>query len=132
MGMIAINAQPILDARRRGLKPAELILVSLVGRINEVNHTVYATANGNYNWQWVRGIAICIFATSAVDWRPVARSIARARPSHLYLWDVDREEGTDVAFLPNFADLCKPKDKIRWELDFLPWMDFQNMEFACN
>jgi len=51
MGMIAHNAQPIFEARRRGLMTAEMVLVSLIGRINEQNHTVYANPQNAYDWK---------------------------------------------------------------------------------
>lgn len=42
MGIIPHGAQRIIDARQKGMKPAELVLVSLIGRLNENNPTVYA------------------------------------------------------------------------------------------
>ncbi len=132
MGVIASNAQPILDARQKGLKPAEMILVSLIGRINEPNHTVYANPKTRYEWLWARGLQICIYAAKDVNWADTARSIASEGPSYLAIWDADRHEGSDVHFLPNPADIHKPKTDWRWNLDFLPWLPFQNREFACS
>lgn len=132
MGMIASNALPILEARKRGLKPAEMILVSLIGRINESNHTVYAKPGREYDWLWARGLQVCIYTSPDVDWRPVARSIASERPSILSIWDADNRQGANVCLLPNPADIDKPQDQWRWMLDFLPWLPKQNQEFAWN
>lgn len=132
MGMIAAGAQQILNARQKGLKPAEMILVSLIGRINEPNHTVYANPKTRYEWLWVRGLQICIYATKEVKWTDTARSIASERPSYLAIWDADRHEGSEVHLLPNPADIHKPQSEWRWDLDFLPWLPFQNREFAWN
>ena len=132
MGMIASNAQMILDARRKGFKPAELILVSLIGRLNEPNHTVYASPKNDYEWSWTRDLQICIYATSEVQWRGVARSIAIAEPSFLAVWDADRKQGADIYLLPDVTDIEKPKSDWRWNLDFLPWLRSQNEEFAWN
>lgn len=130
--MIASNAQPILDARRKGLKPAEMILVSLIGRVNEQNHTVYADPKKEYDWKWARGLRICIYTSPDVNWRAVARSIASERPSFLGLWDADRRQGANVYLLPHPSDIDKPQNEWRWNLDFLPWLPTQNQEFAWN
>lgn len=132
MGMIPNGAQRIIDVRKKGMRPAEMVLVSLIGRINELNPTVYASAKKDYDWSWLRGLQVCIYTTPEADWRSVARSIASQKPSFLGLWDADRREGADVYFLPNVADIEKPKSEWRWHLDFLPWLPWQNQEFAWN
>jgi hypothetical protein len=132
MGMIAPNAQPILEARTNGLKPAEMVLISLIGRINEQNHTIYANPKRQYDWLWVRGLQVCIYAARDVDWRNLARSVASERPSYLALWDADRRQGANVCLLPDPADIEKPQAEWRWNLDFLPWLPSQNKEFAWN
>ncbi|WP_040039608.1 hypothetical protein [Noviherbaspirillum autotrophicum] len=132
MGMIASNGLPILEARKKGLKPAEMILVSLIGRINEPNHTVYAQPSKVYDWLWVRGLQVCIYAAPSVDWRAVARSIAFERPSFLGVWDADNRQGANVYLLPHPADIDKPQNQWRWMLDFLPWLPFENKEFAWS
>jgi hypothetical protein len=132
MGMIASNALPILEARKKGMKPAELILVSLIGRINEQNHTVYARPGKGYDWFWMRELQVCIYTSPEVDWRPVARAIALQRPSFLAIWDADNHQGANVYLLPHPADIDKPQEQWRWTLDFLPWLPFQNKEFAWN
>lgn len=130
--MIAANAKPIIEARQRGMKPREMILVSLIGRLNEPNHTVYANAVKPYDWLWARGLEICIYATPEINWRDTVLAIAAARPSLLLLWDADRKQGADVYFLPRVDDLTKPKTDWRWDLSFLPWRKSQNEAFAWN
>lgn len=132
MGMMPSNAQPIVDARKRGLKPSELILVSLVGVINEKNHTVYAKPKTDYTWFWVRGIKVCVYTLPDVEWRPVVRSIAFERPSYLAIWDVANQEGADVHLFPNPDDVVKPQSEWRWQLDYLPWLACENEAFAWN
>ena len=132
MGMIAPNAQPILDAREKGFKPAELILISMIGRLNESNHTVYASPSKQYDWAWARGLKVCIYAAPGVQWRGVLHAIASVSPSWLGLWDADRHEGTDVYLFPDASDIDKPQTDWRCNLDFLPWLPFQNKDFAWN
>lgn len=130
--MIPANALPIIEARKKGLKPADLILVSLIGRLNEKNHTVYAAPGRDYDWRWCRDIAVIVFAAPGVIWRPCVASIAACLPSYLGIWDADRREGAQVWRLPRVDDIEKPKGQWRWELDFLPWLPFQNQEFAWS
>jgi hypothetical protein len=132
MGIIAPNAQAILDVRRKGLKPAELILVSMIGRLNEPNHTVYASSSKQYDWMWARGLQVCIYATAGIQWRGVARDLASAKPSWLGLWDADLHEGTDVFLLPDTSDIDKPQTDWRWNFHFLPWLPCENKDFAWN
>lgn len=130
--MIPHGAQRIIDARQKGMKPAELVLVSMIGRLNENNPTVYADPRREYEWFWARGLQVCIFASTEVSWRAVALPIKRQSPSALYLWDADRREGAEVFLIPNMADLDKPRNEWRLNLDFLPWLPSQNEEFAWN
>lgn len=132
MGIIPHGAQRIIDARQKGMKPAELVLVSLIGRLNENNPTVYADPRREYEWFWARGLQVCIFASTEVNWRAVALSIKRHGPSALYLWDADRCGGAEVFLIPSMADLDKPRSEWRLNLDFLPWLPSQNEEFAWN
>lgn len=132
MGMIASNAQPILDARRNGMKPNEMILVSLIGRINEPNHTVYANPKKDYEWLWARGLEICIYAAPGVNWRAVALPIASERPSYLGIWDADRKQGADVYLLPHLDDIVKPQSEWRHVLHFMAWLPYQNEAFAWS
>lgn len=130
--MIAQNAKPILDARLKGFKPAEMILVSLIGRINEPNHTVFANTKLEYNWKWARGLQVCIYTSPTVEWRPIAHAIASAKPSFLGIWDADSRRGANVYLLPHPDDIELSQNQWRWTLDFLPWLPSQNMEFAWN
>jgi hypothetical protein len=131
--MIPSNAQPIIDARTKGFKPVELILVSLIGRLNEPNHTVYADAAKRYDWRWVRGLQLCIFAEPGTGWIQTAKDIAEHRPFYLSLWDANRKEGAQLWLFPKVEDIAKPPQQWRHALDYLPWLDCQNKDFeSCN
>ena len=59
--MIAKNAQPIIDARLRGKKPADMVIVSLVGPVGMENPTVFADPAQQYDWRWCRGLDVCVY-----------------------------------------------------------------------
>jgi hypothetical protein len=127
--VIATNAQPILDARLRGFKPDELVLVSLVGHINAANHTVRAIPATAYDWRWVRDLELCVYVGERGDWVDTLKSIALQRPAYLGLWNCIDHWGARAYLIPTAADIARPVRQWAYELDFLPWLDFQNEEF---
>lgn len=130
--MIPNGAKAIAEVRSRGLKPAEMLIVSLIGRVNEQNHTIYAAGDKEYDWSWARGLQVCVYADSRSKWRPVLNAIATVNPAYLALWDAEKRQGAQVWRLPYASDIEKPKEQWRWKLDFLPWLPIQNQEFAWN
>lgn len=127
--MIAANAQAILDARLQGFKPDELVLVSLVGHVSAANHTVLAIPATTYDWRWVRDLELCVYIGEGQDWVGTLKAIALQRPAYLSLWNTAERWGARVYLIPTAADIAKPVRQWAYELDFLPWLDFQNEEF---
>lgn len=133
--MIAQNAQPIVAARLRGMKPSEMIRVSLVGTLCAGNHQVHALPDTAHDWRWACDLDVCVYAKSTDDWYATLKQVAHARPEFLSLWFTDLHAGSKVYLIPTSDDIarCRPVPKWEYELDFLPWLDFQNQEFAqCN
>lgn len=131
--MIAVNAQPIVDARLRGFKPSELILVSLVGHVCAENHTVRAIPATPYDWRWVHGLELCVYVGERGDWVDTVKAIALQRPAYLAIWNCAEHWGARVYLIPTAEDISKPVRQWAYELDFLPWLDFQNDDFiACR
>lgn len=130
--MTPSGAMPIIEARKRGFKPADMVIVSLVGRPGEANPTVYANPNATYDWRWLVDLQVCIYAKGSTCWEPTAKAIASCRPACLFLWDVERYEGANVHLHPYVDDIEKPQSQWRWRLNLLPWLPFQNEAFAWN
>jgi hypothetical protein len=129
---LAYGARPILDARLNGYKPSDMVIVSLIGKTAESNTIVYANEQADYDWRWVQGLDICIYAKSHSDWWKTAMAIARSYPNLLILWDIDRYEGAFVSARPVVEDIDKPSSEWRYGLHFIPWLKVQNEEFAWN
>jgi len=105
------GAQPIIDARKRGLKPSELIIVSMIGPTGENNQTVYVNPNAAYDWRWAVGLQLCVFVNAQTRIRP-RRYCWRwgvSTPTFLALWNVDLFRGAQVWALPVVDDIEKPK-----------------------
>jgi hypothetical protein len=128
--MIATNAQKIIDVRAQGFRPDEMILVSLIGRINEQNHTVYAGSGRDYEWQWAHDLQVCIYASSGVDWQKSATAIAHAKPSYLALWDTGRNEGAELWYEPAVESIDLSKSQWQYKFNYMPWTPAQNERFA--
>lgn len=128
--MIPAGAREIVNARRAGMKPADLVIVSLVGKLNELNPIIYANPEAQYDWGWARGLQLCIFLRAGVAWKETALTVARADPAWLAVWDVDQFQGAEAYALPTAESLDRPRARWDWRLSFIPWMKCQNEEFA--
>lgn len=129
--MIATNAKKIVDLRANGYRPNEMILVSLVGKIDELNHTIFALPKAKYDWSWCANLDICVYADSSVDWMATVAAISEAKPNYLALWDVDRKEGAEFWRLPDPQILPQIKMKLFPNV----WCSVQNKMFLgelCN
>lgn len=129
---LAVNAQEILSARMRGLKPADMVIISIVGPVGAENPTVFARPETPYDWRWVRGLDVCLYMNDDQEWPDLLKEIAMNRPEFLSLWNHGGQWGAKVYLIPTASDISKPVRAWKYELDFLPWMDFQNKEFACT
>jgi hypothetical protein len=98
--MIAPGAEGILKARLKGLRPADTVVVSLVGRVEVDNPQVRPERNVQYDWRWAKGLDIAMFINAAVDWRNTAMDIKQADPRYLCLWDIDSSRGAKILWQP--------------------------------
>jgi hypothetical protein len=126
-----ISALPILEARMKGFKPADMVIVSMVGRLRESNPTVYV--NGpNHDWLFVKGLEICLFCDKHCKWRETLEAIMAQEPVKTSLWDVLNRQGAWCYYLPTLRAVERGILPFAKELSFIPWNDRQNMEFAWN
>ena len=124
------GAEAILAARKKGMKPGEMLIVSLIGKVNESNHVIYANADAEYDWRWIVGLKVCLYVKQDTKWREQLIAIAKCHPEWLGLYNVDQFKGATASYLPRVEDIEKPKNQWRHVLDFLPWTAWQNNEFA--
>lgn len=133
--MIPTNAKKIIDLRKNGYKPDEMILVSIVGKVDEMNHVVYASPKDDYEWGWCAGLDVCVFANSAVEWRKTVDSISKAKPRFLALWDVDRKEGAEFYRTLNLSASEANLRHSETKLSYITWCSIANKIFSgeiCN
>jgi hypothetical protein len=129
---IATNAEPIMAARMAGKKPADMVIVSLVGPVVTENPIVFAKAEEKYDWRWVRDLDVCVHINGEVDWQELLMAIALQHPSYLSLWDAGAQWGARVYLIPRASDIGKPVKAWKFEIDFSLWHDFQNADFIAG
>lgn len=127
--MIATNADKIIAARLKGMRPADMVIVSLGPAHKTDNPLVTANPGVAYDWRWVRDLDVCLYVSDADDWPHILKDIALQHPKHIELWNYPGNWGAHVYLMPTAQDIGRPVRMWGYELDFLPWMDFQNRDF---
>lgn len=131
--MIAANAQQIVDLRKQGKKPSSWVLVSFIGKVphDDNGFDVFANADTRYDWRWVIGLDVIVFARKRLAVAEQLRAISNERPKSLSLWDVDEKLGATVHldYPATHAEAHKRAmgKTLRIELD--PWAPWQKNEF---
>lgn len=123
------GAEPILKSRMKGYKPLDMVIVSMTGPVVSENPVVRIKDGEQYDWRWVRDLDVCLYIADEDDWHVVLKQIALQRPEHLSLWNPAGSWGAKVYLIPTSQDIGKPVSLWQYELDFLPWMDFQNRDY---
>ena len=125
------GAAPILAARKQGKKPADLIILSMLGSLpNELNPVVQVTQSVNYDWGWLRGLQACFWVTPDTYQAKHIIDASKALPARLYLWDCANEKGFDLWVFPTDDSIDRPREQWILKVDRLRWMPFQEKKFA--
>ena len=98
---VPYGAQEIIDTRMIGKRPADMVLVSLVGPLRELNHVVVAKPGRAYDWRFLARLEVLIVASTAIDRGSVKRvvdAVLPHEPGYLGVWFADRQVGMNVAF----------------------------------
>ncbi len=128
--MLPTGAKPIVDARIAGKRPADLLIVSLVGRLPaEVNPVVQADGD---DWRFIEGLKVCVFARPGTPFREVCKRIAYCGPAWLGLWDVENREGATVHLWIRPESIDNRRFSIDdFTLDIDAWIPWQNRIFEA-
>lgn len=104
------GGQDIASLRAMRKRPADMVLVSLVGPIRrESNPVVMARPEKPYDWHFLTGLDVLIVASTQLDASLVKRAadaIMDVRPGYLGVWFADCQNGLNLAF-----GSWKPKTK---------------------
>ena len=132
MGMtLPFGAWRILEARKQGKRPADMILVSMVGKLpNELNPVVQVQDGVTHDWSWAVDLDLC-FWTTPKEYSPKhILDAKKAKPRSIYLWDCANELGYDVSALPTIESIERHKSEWDWRVIADRWTAFQEKHFA--
>ena len=95
------GGREILELRLSRQKPADMVLVSLIGPLRELNHVVVARPERAYDWRFLAGLEVLIVASMGVPAEQINRAttaILGVSPEYLGVWFSDRQNGLNLAF----------------------------------
>lgn len=95
------GAREIVEIRGLGKRPADMILVSLVGQIRESNPIVVAKPCREYDWRFLVGLDVLLVVSSAIDQSAVRRVVDEIQTigtGYFGVWFVDKQAGRSLAW----------------------------------
>lgn len=128
---LPFGAWRILEARKKGKKPADMVLVSFIGKLeNEANPVVQALPEMSHDWTWARGLVICFWTTPQEYTARHIIDCAKVQPAAIYLWDCANEKGYDISYLPTAESIHLPREKWDWKVVADRWIPYQERKFS--
>lgn len=101
------GAREIAELRSAGKRPADLVLVSLVGPLRESNPVVIAKADRSYDWRFLVGLSVAVVVTTDTpNVHCIVKAIEEASPTTLSVWFADKQDGLNIA-----VQGCRPSTK---------------------
>lgn len=92
------GAREIAELRSTGQRPADLVLISLVGPLRENNPVVIAKAERSYDWRFIVGLSVAVVVTTDTPNVPgIVKAIEEANPATLSVWFADKQDGLNIA-----------------------------------
>lgn len=102
------GAAEIVALRTAGKRPADMVLISLVGPLRETNPVVIAQPSRGYDWRFVVDLPVLVVATTDMPRiAGIAKAIDAAAPASLAVWFADQQDGINV-----LIDGHRPRAKI--------------------
>ena len=93
------GAREVEQLRQAGKRPANMLLVSLIGPLREQNPVIIANPGVGYDWRFAVGLDVLVVANSTIEPHLVKRTldaIDHVAPDYLGLWLADRQDGISL------------------------------------
>ena len=91
------GAAEIVALRSAGKRPADLLLISLVGPLRETNPAIIAHPSRSYDWRFVVAMNVLVVAKiNTPRLAEIVKTINAAEPSALSVWFADQQDGVNV------------------------------------
>lgn len=92
------GGREIAELRAAGKRPADMVLVSLIGPLRESNPVIVAKPRRAYEWRFLIGLHVAVVVdTETANLPDVVSAIEAAKPATLSVWFADRQDGVNVA-----------------------------------
>lgn len=101
MNQLPYGGKEIAAIRANRQKPADMVLVSLIGPLREINPTIIANPERAYDWRFLTGLEVLIVAAMSIPAEQINRvkdSILNISPEYLGVWFSDLKNGSSIAF----------------------------------
>jgi hypothetical protein len=107
------GAAEIVAMRSSGKRPADMLLISLIGPLRETNPVIVAQASRSYDWRFVVALPVLIVAkTDTPNLAGLVKVIDAAAPAALSVWFADQQDGVNV-----LLDGYRPRTKTGRRMD---------------
>ena len=91
------GAAEIVAIRSTGKRPADMVLVSMIGPLRETNPVVIAQPSRSYDWRFVVALPVLIVATTDTpNLAGIVKAVDSAEPDYLSVWFSDRQDGINI------------------------------------
>lgn len=132
------NAGAILKARMSGYVSRNPLLIIFTGkRYERYSPVVYANPGRDYDWRFALGLTGYVIWDSALEgFERQMGALCRKLKQPVEYYYVDRAVGGSTWLLPRSDDVDAvlqgkiDSRRMHWDLDDLPWMDFQNKDMT--
>jgi hypothetical protein len=101
MSAMPYGANEIAALRAIGKRPADMVLLSLIGPLRENNPVVVAKVGKPYDWRFLVGLDVLVVAKSDTDKPAVKRildDLQKLPTEYLGLWLADKQDGMNIAW----------------------------------
>lgn len=103
--MTPVGAKAIADLRAKGMRPADPVLVSLIGRLPQFDGPcVIAAPDNEYDWSFLAGLETHVWVRDGIAARQTLLALTKAGADLLQVWDVALKKGAWVMTDTPIAD----------------------------
>lgn len=98
---LPIKADEILALRRAGKRPADMILVSMIGWLGELNPCVLAKPGVAYEWNFLVDLSVMLVVDTSISKEHISetiKAILAQQPSYFGIWFADKQDGRHLAW----------------------------------
>jgi len=128
------GAKPILEARRRKLKPAQdVMLMAKSGITIDWEPMCFVTLRADYDWVFLKDLPAIIVCDSTQPYNKTFAAIADVvGTKFLRYWFDDKQTGGYVTNLPTYESIAEERPRHRWEmhLELNKNMEFEDRDWA--